>query len=294
MRKEQWRKDTERKLSEARKPLEELGSRVVARMSSYLNEFREHSSDIDANLASIESFIGLLAQLRHEGLPQYEKKFKDRLNDEVSKEIGLFSSELRQECKRIQDKIEQLNQALAAVAYNRGSKMRLQPRHVQDGDIEQFRRSLNECLDEALEHSDAANEARFLRIQSLVQRLADKEKTTWRNKVIDVRNWFDFAAQEIDEQSGVVKSSYDGSSGQSGGEKAKLAFTILVAALAYQYDVDPNGSSPGRFQFVVVDEMFSKVDDHNANYARVHLLLWLNASTSGLMLANSIATAFAL
>ncbi|XZE42752.1 hypothetical protein SH467x_002284 [Pirellulaceae bacterium SH467] len=27
---------------------------------------------------------------------------------------------------------------------------------------------------------------------------------------------------------------------------------------------------------------------------RVHLLLWLNASTSGLMLANSIATAFAL
>ena len=62
-------------------------------------------------------------------------------------------------------------------------------------------------------------------------------------------------------------SCYDGSSGQSGGEKAKLAFTILVAALAYQFDVDPAGNTGGRFQFVVVDEMFSKVDDENARYA---------------------------
>jgi len=87
------------------------------------------------------------------------------------------------------------------------------------------------------------------------------------HKVIDVRNWYNFAAQEIERETGAIKSCYDGSSGQSGGEKAKLAFTILVAALAYQFDVDPTGQTPGRFQFVVVDEMFSKVDDQNAEYA---------------------------
>jgi uncharacterized protein YPO0396 len=79
--------------------------------------------------------------------------------------------------------------------------------------------------------------------------------------VIDVRNWYDFAAQEIDRETKTIRSCYDGSSGQSGGEKAKLAFTILVAALAYQFDIDPRGHMPGRFHFVVVDEMFSKVDD---------------------------------
>jgi uncharacterized protein YPO0396 len=264
---DQWRRTTDKKLSEARKPLEELSGKLVARMSAYLSEFKESANDLDADVRSIPSFIAILNQLRTEGLPTFEKKFKDRLDDQVSQEIGLFNNELRQECKRIEDKIEQLNHALSAVAYNRGTRMRLQPRRVKDVDVENFRHALNRCLDDSLTPSDDTNEARFLRIRTLVQWLADKERTAWRSKVIDVRNWFDFAAQEIDSQTGVIKSSYDGSSGQSGGEKAKLAFTILVAALAYQYDVDPNGGTAGRFQFVVVDEMFSKVDDHNATFA---------------------------
>jgi uncharacterized protein YPO0396 len=55
--------------------------------------------------------------------------------------------------------------------------------------------------------------------------------------------------------------------GQSGGEKAKLAFTILVAAVVYQFDIDPEAEVSERFHFVVVDEMFSKIDDRYAEYA---------------------------
>jgi len=51
------------------------------------------------------------------------------------------------------------------------------------------------------------------------------------------------------------------STGQSGGEKAKLAFTILVAAIAYQYDIDPDTRTSSRFHLSSFDEMFSKVDD---------------------------------
>ena len=54
---------------------------------------------------------------------------------------------------------------------------------------------------------------------------------------------------------------------RSGGEKAKLAFTILVAAIAYQYDLDLTGRNETGFHFVVVDEMFSKIDDRFAEYA---------------------------
>ena len=70
-----------------------------------------------------------------------------------------------------------------------------------------------------------------------------------------------------DRQTGKTVSSYQDSSGQSGGEKAKLAFTILVAAIAYQYDLDPDQPARDRLHFVVVDEMFSKVDDQHAEYA---------------------------
>lgn len=74
-------------------------------------------------------------------------------------------------------------------------------------------------------------------------------------------------AAVIDRQTNKSVSVYQDSSGQSGGEKAKLAFTILVAAIAYQYDLDPEHPVSDHFHFVVVDEMFSKVDDQHAEYA---------------------------
>lgn len=262
-----WKDTVVERISKLRKPLQELADRLVSKMSGYLRDFREDSPDLDASVQALGSFIGRLEQLRQEDLPRYEKKFKDRLNDQVTTEIAVFNTELREEQKQIEGKIAQLNEALGAVEYNRRTRMRLEPRQKQDREIEEFRRALRECLDESLEHTDEANEARFNRVKALVDRLADKERTAWRNKVIDVRNWYDFSAQEISNESGSVQSCYDGSSGQSGGEKAKLAFTILVAAIAYQFDIDPHGHTPGRFQFVVVDEMFSKVDDHNAQYA---------------------------
>jgi uncharacterized protein YPO0396 len=284
-RREKGETDVRQRFDRLRQPLQALADRLVNAMARYLREFKEEQDDLDASVYALESFLGILEQIRQEDLPRYEKKFKDRLNDQVSQEMALFNTELRQERKQIEDKIALLNKSLAKLEYNPGTAMRLEPRPVQDREIDEFRRSLSECVDASLGQTDAslrqtsetlgaslkqteeANEARYLRIQKLVARLGDKEKTNWRNKVIDVRNWYDFAAREIERETGQTHSYYDGSSGQSGGEKAKLAFTILVAALAYQYDIDPNGNTSGRFQFVVVDEMFSKVDDRNAQYA---------------------------
>jgi uncharacterized protein YPO0396 len=262
-----WRVQTQRQIEELGKRIEPLGDQLVAAMGRYLREFAEERTDLDASVHSLDSFLGLLKQVRDEDLPRHEKKFKDRLNDKVTQEVALFHRSLRSECKQIEGKIEQLNAALAQLEYHPGTFMRLEPREVNDREIADFRRSLRECLDESLENTDEANEARFLRIKKLVDRLADKENARWRDKVIDVRHWFDFAAREVEKDSGQTRSFYEDSAGQSGGEKAKLAFTILVAAIAYQYDLDPTGRTPGRFQFVVVDEMFSKVDDQNAEYA---------------------------
>ncbi|MGE0605932.1 MAG: ATP-binding protein [Pirellulales bacterium] len=273
IRHQQWPERTRKTIEALRAELQPLSEKLMGAMNKFLREFKEEQADLDASVQTLESFLRLLHQIREEDLPRHEKKFKDRLNDKVSQEVALLNGALRQECKHIEAKVRQLNVALASLDFQTESNgqpatyMKLEPRQVNDRDIAEFRRALRECLDESLENTEEANEARFLRIKKLVDRLADKENTRWRDKVIDVRFWFDFAAREVQRSDGKTRSYYEDSAGQSGGEKAKLAFTILVAALAYQFDIDPSGKTPGRLQFVVVDEMFSKVDDHNAQYA---------------------------
>jgi len=145
--------------------------------------------------------------------------------------------------------------------------IRLEARPIGDPEIADFQGKLRDCVEGSFEDSAEANEARFVRIKELIVRLQDDGDHRWRNKVTDVRRWFDFAAAVVDPETGKRVSEYRDSSGQSGGEKAKLAFTILVAAIAYQYDLDPDRPLSDRFHFVVVDEMFSKVDDQHAEYA---------------------------
>ena len=264
-----WESVTKKQLNEIRKPIERLTEKLLQAQNKFLSQFRDEADDLSASIDATNSFVALLEQLEREDLPQYLKRFEERLNDQVTSEIAQFNTALRLECQEIERKIEQLNSALADVEYDRqrGTFMQLDPRRINDGEIELFRRSLRECMDESLDSTKEANEARFLRIKSLVEKLSDKEKANWRNKVIDVRNWYNFAALEINRETKKTLSVYEGGASKSGGEKAKLAFTILVAAISYQFDIDPTGETSGRFQFVVVDEMFSKVDDQNATFA---------------------------
>jgi uncharacterized protein YPO0396 len=206
-----------------------------------------------------------LNSIREEDLPRHEQRFKERLNDKVTREVGRLHGELQLERTSIEDKIELLNVALRQLEYRPGTYMRLEAKLVRDREINDFHQAISGCLDGSFEGSFEADEARFLRIKQLITRLREEDR--WRKKVTDVRRWFDFAAREIDLQTGEERSYYEDSTGQSGGEKAKLAFTILVAAIAYQYNLDPTRDSSDRFHFVVVDEMFSKVDDQYSEYA---------------------------
>lgn len=249
-------------LKEAMQPHE---NEVCRLMNLYLREFSEEQADLDADLSYLESFCHRNERIRHDDLPRHEARFKERLNEKVIQEIGLLNGAFRTESTEINAKIDLLNQSLRQLEYRPGTYMQLDPRPVKDMEIADFQASLRECLAGTFEGTLEADEARYIRIEKLLKRL--REETRWRDKVTDVRRWFDFAAREVDEATGTEQAYYEDSTGQSGGEKAKLAFTILVAAIAYQYDIDPSQPSSERFQFVVVDEMFSKVDDQYSEYA---------------------------
>lgn len=260
-----FRDDRESHRGQLQAAVRPLQVRLLEQMSRFLARFPEEKSDLHPSTDYLDSFLGLLENIRNDDLPRHERRFKERLNDKVIREIGLLNSELEKELYAIEDKIELLNQALTQLEYRPGTHMKLEARSVSDREIQDFRNELHSCLDDAFAGSNDSEERRFERIERLIHRLRDEER--WRNKVIDVRRWFEFAAREVDDLTGEERGYYEDSTGQSGGEKAKLAFTILVAAIAYQYDIEPGNELSDRFHFVVVDEMFSKIDDQYAEYA---------------------------
>ncbi|MCP4175091.1 MAG: hypothetical protein GY758_30450 [Fuerstiella sp.] len=260
-----FRRAREMARDQLRGKVQPVQERLLKDMSRFLVKFPEEKSDLQPSTEYLDSFLGLLEGIREGDLPRHEQRFKERLNDKVTREIGLLNSELERERYAIEDKIDLLNQALMQLEYRPGTHMKLEARLVSDREISGFRNELHACLDDTVAASDGADEARFARIQNLIRRLRDEDR--WRSKVIDVRRWYDFAAREIEDLTGEERSYYEDSTGQSGGEKAKLAFTILVAAIAYQYDIEPGNDDSDRFHFVVVDEMFSKIDDQYSEYA---------------------------
>lgn len=252
-------------LNELARQAEPLRGEAIRAMQKFLSENPEERNDLRADWLYLDGFLGLLEQLRQEDLPRHEERFRERLNDKVLQELGVFHAALQCERQEILSKIEVLNGSLEQLEYRAGTYMRLEPRAVSDREIGDFQTLLRDCLSDAFDGDRAADESRFTRIERLIRRLREEER--WREKVTDVRRWFNFAARELDAVSGQERSCYEDSSGQSGGEKAKLAFTILVAAIAYQFDIDPTDPQDDRMHFVVVDEMFSKVDDRYAEYA---------------------------
>ncbi len=65
-------------------------------------------------------------------------------------------------------------------------------------------------------------------------------------------------------------ADYEDSQSLSGGEKAKLAYTILASTTAFQFGIREAETRPRSFRFVILDEAFSKVDPDNAAYAMEH------------------------
>jgi uncharacterized protein YPO0396 len=88
----------------------------------------------------------------------------------------------------------------------------------------------------------------------------------WTAKVTDVRNWFLFAASERWRADDSEYEHYSDSGGKSGGQKEKLAYTILAASLAYQFGLEWGESRSRSFRFVLIDEAFGRGSDESAQY----------------------------
>lgn len=265
-----YRRELDASIAEVSRKLAPIEKKISSAMSRFLRDFPgvATSESLEAAPAYLPEFISVYQRIKADDLPRYETRFRERLRDKVLDEISLFQTMLGNEADAIKEKIDVLNESLEKINYDEkhNTVMRLEPLPTKDKEIAEFRQQLRECTSGLLENSEEALESCYQRVEKLIAALRS-ENTRWRDKVIDVREWFDFVARETVRDTGEEINFHSDSQGQSGGEKAKLAFTILVAAVVYQFDIDPDDHRSSRFHFVVVDEMFSKVDDHYATYA---------------------------
>ncbi len=255
------------------KRLKTLSEKIIRAMQDYRRDNIAETAEIDATIQSGPEFRGMLSQLQADDLPRYEERFKELLNENTIREIANFQSQLNRERQQIRERIERINQSLTGIEYNKGRYIVLEAQENTDTEVRDFRMALRACTEGGLTgtETDQYAEGKFLQVKSIIDRFRGREGCTdmdkrWTLKVTDVRNWFTFAASERYMEDHSEYEHYTDSGGKSGGQKEKLAYTVLAASLAYQFGLEWGEIRSRSFRFVVIDEAFGRGSDESARF----------------------------
>ncbi|MGS0754718.1 ATP-binding protein [Roseateles sp. GG27B] len=253
--------------------LKRLRDRIIDTMRAYCLAFPLDTQEVDVAVDALGEFRLMLDKLNADDLPRFEARFKELLNENTIREVANFQSQMARERETIKERIARINESLDAIDYNPGRFIVLEAQATLDADIRDFQAELRACTDGALTGSEDSqySEAKFLQVKLIIERFRGREGLAeldrrWTAKVSDVRQWFVFAASERWREDGREHEHYSDSGGKSGGQKEKLAYTILAASLAYQFGLEWGAARSRSFRFVVIDEAFGRGSDESAQY----------------------------
>ncbi len=250
-----------------------LRDKVIQAMAAYKEAYKLETAEVDASVEAAFEYQEMLRSLQADGLPRFEARFKELLNENTIREVATFNAQLERERKTIKERIARINESLTQIDYNAGRYIVLEAQATPDADVRDFQTELRACTDGTVTGSDDAqySEAKFLQVRRIIERFRGREGLSeqdrrWTGKVTDVRSWFVFAASERWRESDAEHEHYSDSGGKSGGQKEKLAYTILAASLAYQFGLEWGAVRSKTFRFVVIDEAFGRGSDESAQY----------------------------
>lgn len=236
-------------------------------------KFKDWRSDVNAlpdstNLDLISEYQMFLQKLKKDNLPKFEKKFNDYLQETITNKVGDFRMFFENWSDSIKDNIKHLNKSLKAIDFKNNPKTYIQlvaPNKIND-EVKNFRNLLEKAIPNIRE-VDASIDGRknhfYNHIEPLITKL-DKEE--WRKKVMDVRSWFNYKAEEFYKETNQKFKTYEAMGQLSGGEKAQLTYTILGSAIAYQFGLTKEGLQSNSFRFIAIDEAFKAQDEDKARY----------------------------
>ena len=255
--------------------LRRLQEKIVKAMEAYRKRYpleTRRSTRASRPRANTEKM--LIA--RADDLPRFEARFKELLNENTIREMANFQSQLARERQTIRERIDGHQPARctpstttpgATSSWNRRARRRTRRSAISSSD-------LRACTEGALAGSD--EDARTRRPSSCRSSASSSASAgargptepdrRWTRKVTDVRNWFTFSAVRALARGRARARALPDSGGKSGGQKEKLAYTVLAASLAYQFGLEWGVTRSRSFRFVVIDEAFGRGSDESARY----------------------------
>jgi uncharacterized protein YPO0396 len=252
-----------------------LATRIVTAMDRFRGQYPVETSELDSAVEAADGYRELHSRLSRDDLPRFRSRFKTYLNKNTIMEIAQFQAQLNRQSDLIRERIDTINRSLVDVDYNRDRYIRLEPELTPNTEIKDFRSDLRACTDNAVSpdpNDDHYSEQKFLQVKRIIERFKGREGQTdtdqkWTKLVTDVRNWFTFSASERWRADGTEYERYADSAGKSGGQKEKLAYTILAASLAYQFKLEWGVAKSRTFRFAVIDEAFGRGSDESTKFA---------------------------
>jgi len=247
---------------------------ATRKMLDFSREYPAETQEIDASIDGSVEYLAMLERLRRDDLPQFEARFKALLNENTIREIANFQAQLNKESELIRDRITTINRSLHDIDYEEGRYIRLEAQPTPDQEIRRFRQDLKACTSGAIgaDDDDRYGEHKFDQVKRIIDRFRGRDGSAeidarWTEKVTDVRAWFTFAASVRWREDDSEYEHHSDSDGKSGGQKEKLAYTVLAASVAYQFGLEWGETRSRSFRCVVIDEAFGKGSDESARFA---------------------------
>lgn len=256
------------------KTREKLSPRIAAFLSpdrKTLEQYPDWGSDVNeltSNLNHLYQYQNLYQRLKDEDLLSFQKKFDTYLEDTIIDKVGAFNFFFEKWIEEIKKTIKTLNASLYAIDFEVApakTYIELSERLALSEQADDFRKLLHEALPDITQVNTTESKRHHFEnfIEPLIERLEDEN---WRKQALDVRFWYKYRAEEFARENDHKLATYESMSHRSGGQKAQLTYTILGAAIAYQFGLTSQGLESNSFRFVAIDEAFKAQDQDKSEY----------------------------
>lgn len=237
-------------------------------------KFKDWRSDVSrlpdsTHLEFIGEYQTYLKQLVEDNLPKFEKKFNEYLQETIINKVGDFRMFFENWSDSIKENIRLLNESLKEIDFrDKDFKTYIQivaTNRISD-EAKEFRNLLHNAIPNFKE-IDSTIDGRKNHFYNYIEPLITKlDREEWRKKVMEVRAWFSYKAEEFYKETNQKFKTYENMGQLSGGEKAQLTYTILGSAIAYQFGLTKEGMQSNSFRFIAIDEAFKSQDEDKARY----------------------------
>jgi uncharacterized protein YPO0396 len=227
-------------------------------------------NDLQPHVKYLDEFTALYERIKFQRLIEHKERFRKYMDTSMLNAITNYRAWIYGQEDLIREVMEDLNEPLRNITFNKNpdTYLQLECRLVRDVEIRNFKEKLSNAVPDSykyhLEKDEAYGDQLFENIKILINELQQNE--AWRRKVTDVRNWLDFGAKEFYVADNKAFKYYEDTASLSGGEKAQFTYTILGAAIAYQFGINEANRQHRSLRFITVDEAFSKLDPEKSHY----------------------------